>query len=256
MERGTSQCNHFHSETVLISVSVKSRKSHRHKCPLLQQQSHENQQKREREREREREMDESFSIIGHRNWTYAVHLRDDCTTTAPQVHPHDQLAMALIHNGISGVHLPLNKPGNRKRTWFFQFPGQNLGELVLNCHEGEVKMLHFAPDCHTVTISPTVLLLWIRANPTPIIYRQKKCSNKKDGLLHILSSDSGQTGRTGRGEHNYAHTAQTHQVPVDKLMSLEELHCAGNLDNHVHQHTRSALKFFVLPEVIKKATCN
>ena len=49
--------------------------------------------------------------------------------------------MALIHIRHSGVHLPLNKPENRKKYDFFRFPGQNLGELVLNCHEGEVKML-------------------------------------------------------------------------------------------------------------------
>ena len=50
----------------------------------------------------------------------------------------------------------MNEPGTCIKHDFFQFPGQDSGELVLNCHEGGVKMLHFAPDCYT--ISPTVPL--------------------------------------------------------------------------------------------------
>ena len=59
--------------------------------------------------------------------------------------------IALIHNGISGVHLPQINRGIIK-TMICRFPGQNLGELLLSYHEGEVKMLHCAPRiiiwCH------------------------------------------------------------------------------------------------------------
>ena len=60
--------------------------------------------------------------------------------------------------------LPTNKPGNCKCHDFFQFPGQNLGELVLNCHEGDVKILHFWPrlPCDVSNCSPE-MPLWIKA---------------------------------------------------------------------------------------------